>query len=67
MIWTELDFKTQEKVIDKITELLNHEYDNIIQDGIMAAVCELELWANRPAPEDNEPFIAEAQFVKIED
>ena len=67
MIWTDLDFTTQEKVIDKIVELLKNEDDDLVQDGLMAAVHELELWSNRPIPETEEPFIAQAQYVEPEE
>lgn len=47
MLWNELDYSIQAMVIDKIVNLLKEEDDDLMQDGIMAAVHELELWSNK--------------------
>jgi hypothetical protein len=66
MIWNELDYETQMKVIDKVVDLLKHEDDALMQDGIMAAVHELEIWSNSPVTNDDEPYVAQAQFAESE-
>ncbi len=48
MLWNHLEYKTQSKVIDRIVDLLKDEEDDLIQDGIIAAVHELEVWSNSP-------------------
>ncbi len=48
MQWNELDYELQRKVIDRIVDLLKDEEDSSMQDGIMAAVHELEIWSNTP-------------------
>lgn len=48
MLWNELDYETQVKVIDRIVDLLKNEEDDLMQDGIIAAVHELEVWSNTP-------------------
>lgn len=47
MLWNELDYSIQAMVIDKIVDILRNEDNDIMQDGIMAAVHELELWSNK--------------------
>jgi len=46
MLWNHLDYNLQSKVIDRIVDLLKDEEDSIMQDGIIAAVHELEIWSN---------------------
>jgi hypothetical protein len=36
------------KVVDRIVDLLKDEEDGTMQDGIIAAVHELEVWSNSP-------------------
>jgi hypothetical protein len=48
MLWNELDYELQSKVIDRIVSLLKEEEDDSMQDGIIAAVHELEVWSNTP-------------------
>ena len=71
MIWNELDYATQMRVIDKIVDLLKDEDDGLMQDGIIAAVHELEIWSNSPIEGEIEPeadpFVAQAQFVEAEE
>jgi hypothetical protein len=66
MLWNELDYETQMKIIDRMISLLQDEDNDLMQDGIMAAVHELETWSNSPLEDkdiiDNEPFVAQAQF-----
>jgi hypothetical protein len=66
MIWNELDYTTQMKVIDRIVELLRDEDDDSMQDGIIAAVHELEIWSNSPIAGEEEPYVAQAHFVESE-
>lgn len=48
MIWNELEYDLQRKVIDRIVDLLKDEESGEMQDGIIAAVHELEIWSNTP-------------------
>ncbi len=48
MLWNHLEYSTQSKVIDRIVDLLKDEEDDLMQDGIIAAVHELEVWSNSP-------------------
>lgn len=48
MIWNQLDYSLQMKVVDRIVDLLKDEEDGAMQDGIIAAVHELEVWSNSP-------------------
>jgi hypothetical protein len=48
MIWNQLDYDLQQKVIDRIVTLLESEEDSNMQDGLIAAVHELEVWSNSP-------------------
>lgn len=48
MLWNEIDYKVQLKVIDRIVELFSSEEDAYMQDAIMAAINELETWSNSP-------------------
>lgn len=51
MLWNNLDYNLQAAVIDRIVDLLKTEEDDAMQDGIMAAVHELELWSNKSLEE----------------
>ena len=67
MLWNELDYETQMKIIDRMISLLQNEDDDLMQDGLMAAVHELETWSNSPLQDKDiidgsEPFVALAQF-----
>lgn len=48
MQWNQLEYSFQQKIIDKIVSLLEGENNEEIQDGIIAALHELELWSNSP-------------------
>lgn len=48
MLWNKLEYVDQVKIIDKIVSLLETEEDPIAQDGLMAAIYELEIWSNSP-------------------
>jgi hypothetical protein len=48
MIWNQLNYDLQQKVIDRIVTLLESEEDSVMQDGLIAAVHELEVWSNSP-------------------
>jgi hypothetical protein len=57
MLWNHLDYSTQVKVIDRIVDLLKDEEDDLMQDGIIAAVHELEVWSNTPCQiVEDDPF-----------
>jgi hypothetical protein len=67
MQWNELDYSLQQKVIDRIVDILKDENDSLMQDGIMAAVHELEIWSNTPCTIDEEPMVAKAYFEDQDD
>jgi len=48
MLWNHLKYNLQQKVIDRIVDLLKDEEDDAMVDGIIAAVHELEVWSNSP-------------------
>lgn len=48
MIWNQLPYELQQKVIDRIVTLLEDEENDLMQDGLIAAVHELEVWSNSP-------------------
>lgn len=60
-LWNHLDYNLQSKVIDRIVDLLKDEEDDAMQDGIIAAVHELEVWSNSPCVvmEEKDPFCEE--------
>jgi len=63
MIWNELEYSLQQKVIDRIVDLLKDEESGEMQDGIIAAVHELEIWSNTPCQivgDDNDDYVASA-------
>jgi hypothetical protein len=48
MIWNQLPYELQQKIIDRIVTLLETEDDDHMQDGLIAAIHELEVWSNSP-------------------
>lgn len=69
MIWNELDYELQVKVIDRIVDLLKVEDDDDMQDGLIAAVHELEVWSNTPCTvmDNSNTYVAEAKDPFPED
>lgn len=63
MLWNELEYKVQLKVIERIIELFSSEEDGHMQDAIMAAINELEVWSNSPCQVYNhsDEYIADGQ------
>jgi len=51
MLWNNLDYSLQAAVVERIIDLLRVEEDDAMQDGIIAAVHELELWSNKSLDE----------------
>lgn len=66
MLWNELDYHTQMKVIDRIVDLLKEENDDLMQDGIIAAVHELEVWSNSPCQIVGEDGFTEYVAIAVE-
>ena len=60
MIWNELEYDLQRKVIDRIVDLLKDEESGDMQDGIIAAVHELEIWSNTPCQIIGDDYVASA-------
>lgn len=48
LLWNELDYELQVKVLGLIEETLLKQTDINLQDGLVAAMNELELWDNSP-------------------
>lgn len=48
--WNDVDYKTQKKILDMLEELLLKQTEFEIQDAMVAAIVELEVWSNRPCP-----------------
>lgn len=47
-MWTDLSYEFQQQVLDKIENFLLKETDPDMQEGIIAAMTELEIWSNTP-------------------
>lgn len=62
--WNNVNYKTQKKILDMLEELLLRQTDFEVQDAMVAAIVELEVWSNRPCPVQDEdeqgPYIAQA-------
>lgn len=50
MQWNDLDYEVQRKVYDRLEKTLLEEQDIEIQDAIVSAIEELEVWDNSPCP-----------------
>ena len=48
--WNDVDYKTQRKILDMFEDLLLKQTEFEIQDAMVAAIVELEVWSNRPCP-----------------
>jgi hypothetical protein len=66
MLWNHLDYSTQVKVIDRIVDLLKDEENDLMQDGIIAAVHELEVWSNTPCQIVGEDGSTEYAAISVE-
>lgn len=76
MLWNELTWEMQMQVVDKIEEVLLKETNADMQDAIVAAMNELEIWSNRECKisqdfegfSDDESYVADAsdQFSERE-
>lgn len=64
MIWNQLPYELQQKVIDRIVTLLEDEEDDVMQDGLIAAVHELEVWSNSPCQIIDESGLVEEDPFK---
>lgn len=67
MLWNDLSYDTQLKIMEIIEETLLHQTDENLQDGMVAALTELEIWSHAPIISlEEEPYVAQAQFVDDE-
>jgi hypothetical protein len=48
LLWNEIDYETQVKVMDLVEQLLLKQTEIPLQDGMAAALAELEIWSNSP-------------------
>lgn len=63
MQWNNLDYEVQVKIMSLIEDLLLEQTDIEIQDGMVAALKELEMWSNTPCPTTEDwpyPYVADA-------
>lgn len=47
MQWNDLTWEEQKQILDKIEDLLLQQTDEKVQDAMVAAISELEIWSNR--------------------
>jgi len=67
MLWNELSYENQLKVISLIEDALLEQTDELMQDGLIAAITELETWSNSPCETMSaQPLIALAQFEDVD-
>lgn len=69
-LWNEIDYDTQIKVMSAIEHLLLQQTDEPIQEGMVAALTELEIWSHSPCEvidavpiEEDDPFTAYASDI----
>jgi len=48
MQWNDLTWEMQMQVLDKFGDLLLHQTDEKMQNAMVAAIVELEMWSNTP-------------------
>jgi hypothetical protein len=66
MLWNQLNYETQMKILDRIGDLIFQEEDEAMQFGIAAAITELELWSNSPIrEEENLVDLSKETFVDL--
>ena len=70
MLWNELSYNDQLKVLNLIEDLLLRQSDEEMQDGLVAALNELEIWSHAPCGGSltsiEEPYVAQAQLAELE-
>lgn len=66
MIWNELEYSLQVKVMDRIVDLLKDEENDEMQDGLIAAIHELEVWSNTPCQIVGEDGLPEYVAAAVE-
>lgn len=61
-MWNELSYEDQVKIMDFLRSLLSKQTDPELQDGLSAAIKELEIWSNSPCDimdvDEEGPYIA---------
>lgn len=66
ILWNNVDYKTQRRILGMLEDLLLKQTDFEIQDAMVAAIVELETWSNRPCAvqdvDEQGPYIAHAYF-----
>ncbi len=76
MLWNELDYEAQMKVLTSISTLLNDNKNSLIHEDIIAAIQELKTWSNSPIFDEDvindeticsEPYVASAYYSPIEE
>lgn len=51
-MWNDLSYEFQLKVLEKIEDVLLKELDEEMQEGLVEALIELELWSNKPIEDE---------------
>lgn len=68
-LWNEINYETQMKIMSLIEDLLLKQTNESIQDGMVAAITELEIWSNSPCEVieslsiEEDPFTAQASDI----
>ncbi len=55
MYWNQLPYSLQKRVISSIRNTIGKEKDRQLQDAIVSAIYELEIWSNSHAIIEQEP------------
>lgn len=69
MLWNELSYDEQLKVMELIEDALLRQTNERMQDGLVAALTELEMWSHAPCEEMvpfEEPYVAQAQWDEFD-
>jgi hypothetical protein len=60
MLWSELNYTDQLKIINRILDLCDQENNLANKIGLLAAVNELEIWSNSPCYSFDEMCVVSA-------
>jgi hypothetical protein len=63
MMWSDLPYSEQLKILDKINNILDYEQDPSVKIGLSAAIDELKIWSNSPYVLNEEQLIVYAQDI----
>lgn len=67
MLWNELSYEEQLKILSLIEDTLLKQVDELMQDGLVAAIVELEAWSNCPCENiPLDPFVIQKKIDDID-